>query len=75
MGSDELDIQKIASELIEKLQKQSTMYGNQSEKLKWMAEGARELHDVIRREAERLFNSGTTHSVQPASTQGDDDGC
>lgn len=69
--NDELDIQKIAEELIGKLQKQSRIYGEQSDKLKWMAEGARELHDVVRREAQRLQYSGEKDSIESQGAAGD----
>lgn len=50
----ELDIQAVALKVIERLQKQSLEYTRFSERLKWMAEGARELHEAIRQEAQRL---------------------
>lgn len=72
----ELDIQKLAEELIARLQKQSRVYVEQGEKSKWMAEGARELYDVIRREAqlsaERLQPAVPQDSVEsPSNSTGD----
>lgn len=73
--SNELDIQKIAEELIAKLQKQSRVHTSWAEKAKYMAEGARELHDAIRREAERLCASGEAEPSQHPGITSEDDGC
>ena len=54
MNDTELDIQKIAEELIARMQKQSRLYTGQGERLKWMAAGAQELHEAIRSAAEKL---------------------
>lgn len=62
----ELDIQRIAEELITKLQNRSRQHALWAEQAKYMAEGARELHDAIRREAERI------HAASP-SGDGDAD--
>lgn len=56
--SEELDIQKIAEDLIRSLHEKSRVYGQQADRAKWMAEGARELHDTIRREATKLVPDG-----------------
>lgn len=53
MGS-ELDIQRIAEELIARLQKRSAVHANWAEQAKYMAEGAKELHDAICRAAKEL---------------------
>lgn len=52
--NEELDIQALAEKYIDRLQKQSLEYTRFAERLKWMAEGARELHEAIRQEAQRL---------------------
>lgn len=57
--SGELDIQDIAEKLIARFQDQSRQYVEYAERAKWMAAGARELHDAIRREAERVSTSNS----------------
>lgn len=73
--NDELDIQKIAEELITRLQKRSRTHLMWSEQAKYMAEGARELHDAIRREAERLQSAGEEKPVESKGVTSEDDGC
>jgi len=68
----ELDIQKLAEDLIARTQRQSRVYGEQSDRLKWVAEGMRELHEAIRRAAAQLATEEFADKLVP-SGDGDAD--
>lgn len=58
MNEAELDIQRIAEDMILRLQRFSESHLEQAKISKWKAEGVKELHEAIRQEATRLATNG-----------------
>lgn len=73
--STELDLQQIAEDMIVNMQKLSKMHAEQSQILKWKAEGVMELHDAIRREAERIELAEQANAEQHPGVTSEPDGC